>query len=96
MSLADLVICTGTATTGAAGTVVYTNPKIPAGAIVIATFGGGTLGVAATAVNIVPVVVAGQITFNVCSAAVLALVAVAGLPISFVVFNPNFVGFQSS
>jgi hypothetical protein len=96
MSLADLVICTGTATTVAAGTAVYTNPKIPAGAIVLATFGGGALGAGATACAIVPVVVAGTITFNVCIAATLALVAVAGLPINFIVLNPNFVSFQSS
>ena len=95
MSLADFVVCSGTGTTAAGGTLVYTNPKITAGCIAVANFTGAALTAGATACAIVATVAAGQVTFTVANAATLTLVAVA-LPFSYVILNPNFVTFSSS
>jgi len=96
MSLADFVICSGTATTTAGGIHVYNNPKITAGCIAVANFtGAATLTAGATACAIVSTVVAGSVTFTLANAATLTTVGVA-LPITFLIVNPNFVSFQSS
>ena len=97
MSLADLVITTGTGTL-AGGTLTVLNPKIPVGAIcVVSKIANLPAGVAFTsAVLEANNTVAGQITFNSLSAAAGALVAADVSTISFVILQPNFVSFRSS
>lgn len=97
MSLASLVITTGTGTL-VGGTLTVVNPKIPVGAICVVSksqnlpAGVAFISTVLEAVN----TVAGQITFNSRSAAAGGLVAADISTLSFVILQPNFVSFQSS
>jgi hypothetical protein len=78
MSLRDLVICTGSATTTAAGVLTITNAAISAGDVAIGAF-STAVGTPSAAVQLRCVCAAGQAVFTAVDAAGAAVAVAVGV-----------------